>query len=152
MGKLSGAVHDGVIAVDDLEDVVRTQPDVVGHHVDVRVERSQRLFGRVDFALANAVHVVQDLPLQIGLVDHVHVDHAERAHAGCGQVQRGWRTETACAEEQHLGVEQLQLALLPYFGQQQVALVAVPLGGRQGLGVAQGRPSSFQRLKPPVRD
>ena len=52
-----------------------------------------------------------------------------RADAGGGQVERGRRAEPAGAEQQHLGVEQLQLALLADLGQQQVALVAVALLG-----------------------
>ena len=47
--------------------------------------------------------------------------------AGRGQVERGRRAEAAGAEQQHLGVEQLRLALVADLGQQQVALVAVAL-------------------------
>ena len=134
-----GAVDDDVVAVDDVEDVVGAEPHVVGDDVDVGVERGERLLGRVDLALADAVDVVQDLALQVGLVDHVHVDDAERADAGRGQVERGRRAEAAGAEQQHLDVEQLQLALLAHLGQQQVALVAVALLGRQGLRASASR-------------
>ena len=51
--------------------------------------RGQGLLRRVDLAVADAVHVVEDLALQVRRVDHVHVDDAEGAHAGRGQVQRG---------------------------------------------------------------
>ena len=90
----------------------------------------QRLLGRVDLAVTDAIDVVQDLALQVGLVDDVHVDDADGAHAGGRQVQRGRRAEAAGAEQQHLGVEQLELALLAHLGQQEVALVAVALLGR----------------------
>ena len=106
---------------------------VVGHDVDVGVERGQRLLGRVDLAVADPVHVVQDLALQVGLVDDVHVDDAERADAGGGQVEGGRRAQTAGAEQQDLRAEQLELAGLADLGQQQVALVAVALRRRQGL-------------------
>ena len=57
----------------------------------------------------------------------VVVDDAQRAHARRRQVQRGRRAEPAGAEQQHLGVEQLGLALEPDLRHQQVARVAVAL-------------------------
>ncbi len=145
-------VDDGVVAVDDVEDVVRAQAHVVGDDVHVGVQRGQRLLGRVDLALAHPVHVVEDLALQVGLVDDVHVDDAERAHAGGGQVEGGRRPQAPGTEEQHLGVEQLELARLAHLGQEQVALVAVALGRGEGLRRLPGRPSSFHLLKPPISD
>ena len=126
-----GAVDDDVEAVEDLHHVVGTEADVVGDDVDVRVEQRERLLGRVDLALADAVDVVEDLALQVGVVDDVHVDDADRADAGRREVQGGRRAEAAGAEEQHLGLEQLLLALLADLGEQEVALVAVALLGRQ---------------------
>ena len=69
---------------------------------------------------------------------------------GRGQVERRRRAEAARAEQQDLGVEQPQLALLADLGQQQVAVVAVALVGVSVRGVVQASPSSFQRLKPPA--
>ena len=109
------------------------EPHVVGHDVDVGVQGGQRLLGRVDLAVADAVDVVEDLALQIGLVDDVHVDDAEGADPGGRQVERGRRSEPARTEQQDLGVEQLELADLAHLGQEQVALVAVALGRGEGL-------------------
>ena len=83
-----GAVDDHVVALDDVEDVVGRQPGVVGDDVDVGVERHERLLRRVDLAVADPVEVVQDLALQVGRVDLVHVDDADRADAGGGEVER----------------------------------------------------------------
>ena len=96
--------------------------------------------------------IVEDLALQVGGVDDVHVDDADRAHPGRGQVERGRRAEAARAEQEDLRLEQLWLARLADLGEQQVALVAVALLGGEGPGVTQGRPSSFQRLNPPASD
>ena len=112
-----------------VEDVVGAEADVVGDDVHVGVEGGQRLLGRVDLALADPVHVVEDLALQVGGVDDVHVDDAERADPGGGQVEGGGGAEPAGAEQQHLGVEQLLLAGLADLGQEQVALVPVALLG-----------------------
>ena len=120
-------------------DVVGAEAHVVGDDVDVGVEQRERLLGRVDLAVTDAVHVVQDLALQVRRVDHVHVDDAERADAGGAEVQRGGRAEATGAEQQHLGVEQLVLTLLAHLGQQQVALVAVALLGGEGRRDLPGR-------------
>ena len=113
----------------------------------------ERLLRRVDLAVADAVEVVEDLALQVRGVDLVHVDDADRADAGRGEVQRGRRAEAAGAEQEHLGVEQLGLALDADLGQQEVALVAVASGpGSSVTGVFHGRPSSFHRPKPPAID
>ncbi len=107
------------------------RPGVVGDDVDVRVQPDQRLLGRVDLAVADAVEVVQDLALQVGGVDLVHVDDADRADPGGSEVERGRRAETAGAEQQHLGAEQLDLALDADLGEEQVAHVAVALVGAE---------------------
>ena len=49
--------------------------------------------------------------LEIGKVDLVVVDDAERAHPGGGQVKGGGGAQAAGAEQQDLGLEQLLLAL-----------------------------------------
>ena len=84
-----GAVEDDVVAVDDVEHVVGAEAHVVGHDVHVGVEHRERLLRAVDLALADAVHVVEDLALQVRRVDHVHVDDAERADARGREVHRG---------------------------------------------------------------
>ena len=72
---------------------------------------------------------MDDLALQVGDVDDVVVDDAERADAGGGEVERGRRAQAAGAEQQDLGVEQLPLALDADLGQQEVARVALALLG-----------------------
>ena len=113
----------------DLHHVVGAEAHVEGHDVHVRVEQREGLLGRVDLAVADPVDVVEDLALQVRLVDDVHVDDAEGADAGGGEVEGGGRAEAAGAEQEDLGVEQLQLALDVDLRQQHVALVAVALLG-----------------------
>ena len=85
--------------------------------------------GGVDLGHADAVVRVGDLALEVGEVDDVVVDDAERADPGGGQVERGGRAEAAGAEQQHLRVEQLHLALEADLRDQQVARVALALLG-----------------------
>ena len=74
---------------------------------------------------------MRDLALEVREVDDVVVDDAERAHPGGREVERGRRAEPAGAEQEHLRVEQLELALEPDLGHQQVARVALALLGAQ---------------------
>ena len=85
--------------------------------------------GGVDLRHADAVGRVDDLALEVGEVDDVVVDDAERADAGRGEVQRGRRAEAAGAEQQDLGVEQLLLALRPISGSRKWRRVALALLG-----------------------
>ena len=90
--------------------------------------------GGVDLGHADAVGRVDDLALEVRDVDDVVVDDPERADAGGGEVERGRRAEAAGAEQQHLGVEQLLLALGADLGQEEVARVALALLGRERPG------------------
>ena len=85
---------------------------------------------------ADPVGRVDHLALEVGEVDDVVVDDPERADAGRGEVQRGRRAETAGAEQQDLGVEQLLLALDADLGDQQVARVALALLGGERAGTS----------------
>jgi hypothetical protein len=49
---------------------------------------------------------VEDLALQVAPVDGVEIDKADRADAGCREIQRSRAPETARSDEQYLGVEQ----------------------------------------------
>lgn len=52
----------------------------------VGVERVQPVRGGLDLGATDGVGIVQDLALQVGRVDVVEVDDAERAHARGGEV------------------------------------------------------------------
>ena len=101
--------------------------------LDVGVERRDRLLGRIDLRDADPLARVDHLALEVRQVDLVVVDDSERSDAGGGEIQRGRRSEAAGAEQEHLRVEQLLLALGPDLGQQQMARVALALLGRQRL-------------------
>ena len=79
---------------------------------------------------------MQDLTLEVGRVDLVHVDDAEGPHPRRGQVQGGRRAEAPRTEEKDLGVQQPLLAGLADLGQEEVAVIAVALLGRQRPGGA----------------
>src|SRR5205814_9289243 len=76
---------------------------------------------------ADPLGVVQDLPLQVRLVDHVVVDDAESSYARGSEVERRRRAESPCADEQYLRLEQLRLPPFADLGDEQVTAVAIPL-------------------------
>jgi hypothetical protein len=60
-----GTVHDDVVALNDFHDVAGVQTRVVRNHFYVGVQQVERLFCRINFAITNAVDVVQNLALQV---------------------------------------------------------------------------------------
>ncbi len=80
---------------------------------------------------ADVLRAVDDLPLQIGVVDHVVVDQAQAADAGRGQIHRQRRAKAARADEQHRRRLQLLLPAHTHFGHDQMAAVALDLLVRQ---------------------
>ena len=84
---------------------------------------------RLDLGDPDPVRRVDDLALEVGQVDDVEVDDADRPHARRREVERGRRAEPARADQQHLGGQQLRLARGADLGDQQVAAVALALLG-----------------------
>ena len=105
----------------------RVEPGVVLDHLDVGVQRLDRHPRRGRLRDADPLGVVDHLALEVRVVDDVVVDDPDRPDSGRGEVERGRGAEPAGAEQQHLRVEQLQLALDPDLGEQGVARVAHPL-------------------------
>src|SRR5206468_1205707 len=103
-------VDDQIVVLEDVDDVVPRQAGLIWHDLDIGVQVLQRLLGRVDLRLPDALAVVQDLPLQVALVNNVRIDDADRAHASRRQIVRRRRPEPAGADDQDLRVEELELA------------------------------------------
>ena len=70
------------------------------------------------FGVPTRCGVVDHLALQVREVDLVVVDDPQRPDPGSGEVERRGRAQAAGAEQQHLGVEQLLLALGADLGDQ----------------------------------
>ena len=72
---------DQVVLRDQRRGVRFGQPRVVRLDPDIGVERGDRRGGAGDLAVADPVGRMDDLALQIGQIDHIVVDDAERADA-----------------------------------------------------------------------
>ena len=94
---------------------------------DVGIEIAQALGGGLDLVLADAADAEQDLALEVGGRDDVDVRQADRPDARGGEVKRDRAAQSARADAQDLGVEELELPRHADFRQDEVALVAVDL-------------------------
>ena len=89
-----------------------------------RIDRLQLVRGRIEFLAPHVGGRMDDLPLQVGVVDYVEVDQAERAHPRRGQIKSQRRTEPARADAQHLRRFDLLLPLHADLGHDQMPRVA----------------------------
>ena len=81
-------INDDVIARDDVHDVFGGKASVVRNDFDVGVEQVDGLLRRINFAITNAIDVVQNLTLQVAGINIIHVDNADRSHTSGGKIQR----------------------------------------------------------------
>ena len=113
-------VQDHVVAVDQPRDVLLSKHLLVEDDVHVGIERVDRPTCGLCLLLTHPVGRVDDLALEVGQVDDVEVDHADRANARGRQVEGRRRTETARADQERLRVQQLLLPLGADLGDEEV--------------------------------
>ena len=90
--------------------------------------------GRLRLRHPDPLGVVDHLALEVGLVDHVVVDDPQGPNSGRREIEGGRRAQPSGADQEHLRVQQLELALDPDLGQHGVSRVAHPLLGLEALG------------------
>ncbi len=100
-------------------------------NVDERIDGLQLVGGGVQLLASHVGGGVNDLALQVGVIHHVEVHDAERADARGSQIKRQRRTQSACADAEHLCRLQLQLPFHADFGHDQVPRVAQDLVVRE---------------------
>src|SRR5919108_3575942 len=90
-GKIIGAVHDNVVVSHDFLRVVAGEAAFMQFEFYRRIDIPQPVARRSQFAAADVLCSVKNLPLQIGEIDTVEIDEPESSNAGCCQVKRSWR-------------------------------------------------------------
>ena len=83
---------------------------------------------------------MEQLALEIAEFDYVFVDDAQRPDAGGGEIQRGGRAKPAGSDNQDACRLEALLARLAHTRQDEVAMIALQLVGRE-LGEVVGRHS-----------
>src|SRR3990172_7551336 len=122
--KVITAVHDNVVVADDVHDIAGRQPLLVRDDLHIVVQRLKGLLRGIRLEHADAACVMRYLALEIGHLDPVVVDHADRPHARGRKIVSERRTEPSGSHEPHLGLKDLLLALASHFGKQDVPAVA----------------------------
>ena len=90
-GEIVRPVGHDVVVAEDVERVLRRQARLVRDHFDVRVDVGNRVLRRLDLQPAHVARIVDDLPLQVGEIDHVEIDDAQPADARRREIQRQGR-------------------------------------------------------------
>ncbi len=99
-GEIIAAIGDEIVARDELGGVRRSELDLVRLDADLGVDRRDRLARALDLGHADAVAGMGDLALQVGQVDAVVIDDAERADPGRREVEEERRAEPAGADDE----------------------------------------------------
>src|SRR5699024_11810158 len=97
-GEVVGSVENQVAVAKDVQRVVRLQAFLVKDHLDVGVDLLDTVSGGLGLGAIDVTLAVNDLALEVGLVDHVEVDDAQRSHARGGKVQQRGGAEAARAD------------------------------------------------------
>ena len=140
--EIVAAVRDRVIAGDEAGDIARVQPRGMRDQPDFGIDRGDRLGRACHLRHADPVGRVDHLALQVGEVHRIVVHHADRAHPRRGEIEQQRRAQTAGADHQDAGLQQLLLADAADFGQDDVPRIALELlfGHRHRTG-----PGEFSR-------
>jgi hypothetical protein len=68
---------------------------------DLRIDIAQPVACRFQFAAADVLCSVKNLPLKIGKIDSVEIDKSEGSYTSCRQVERNRGAQTASADTQN---------------------------------------------------
>ena len=99
----------------------------MNHHFTTGIDAVDRFFRRFGFGTPHIGSAMDDLPLQIGEIDFIEIEHAEFADAGGCQIHRDRRTQPAGADAKDAGGTNLLLAGHADFRQDAVSGVAANL-------------------------
>lgn len=135
-GEVVRAVDDDLIGSGDFLGVVRREAGVVEFDVDERVHFAEAGGGAFELGFSDPGFAVEDLALEVGGIDGVVVDEADRADAGGGEVHGGGRAEGAGTDEEDGGVFQALLAFLSDVRDEDVAGIALEFLLGEGAAMA----------------
>src|SRR5258708_18314241 len=123
-GKIVGPVHDDIEVLEKFERVGAGELCFERLNLNVGIEICKARASGFALRLADVAGAKRDLALQICEIDNVKVHQAEFADARGGKIQAQRRAEASRANEQDLGVLQLELTLHANFRHDEVAAIA----------------------------
>src|SRR5256884_3175021 len=122
--KIVRAVYDDVEVLEEFERVGAGQLCFKRLNLNVRIEVRKARARRFALRLSDIGGAKRNLALEIGGVDDVEVNQPELADACGGKIQTERSAEPARANEQHLGVFQLELPIHADFRHDEMTAVA----------------------------
>ena len=92
---------------------------------DLRIDVPQPVARRFQFAAADVLCSVKNLPLQICELDLVEIDNSKSSHAGCCQVERSRGAQAAGTDTQNARGLKSLLSFSSHFGHDEVTRIAL---------------------------
>src|SRR4029453_16425544 len=118
----------------DLHHVVVVQPNIVHHDLDVRIRLGDGFLGRLGLGFSDVGLAMDDLALQIGLVNCVEIDDAERSDASRGEIKQRRTAQAPSSDDQYACILQPLLAVHPYIRDDQMTAVTAYLVDAELIG------------------
>jgi len=126
-----GAIQHQVVVAEYLAHVGRLEFECVRDDANFRIETREPLAPGLGLRSAPRGRVEQHLTLQVGQIDAIAVEQAERAAAGGCQIQRRRRAEASGADDEYARRLELLLSGGADLREHKVTRVTFALGSRQ---------------------
>lgn len=97
-GEIIGAVQDQIIAGEQIETVSDVEASRMFDDVDMRVDLGEAIAGAGEFWGVGSISVVKNLAVEIGEIDLIGVDEANRADSGRREVEDRRGAQSARAD------------------------------------------------------
>ena len=101
------------------------------HNLNKRIQRAQRLCGRLSLRITHSGVRMNHLAVQIRGIHDVIINHHNLTDPGTRQVQQRGSTQTASTQHHHACAFERQLSLVAHFGQNQLTRIERTLSGRE---------------------
>src|SRR6266550_1074617 len=121
--EIIGAVDYQVIATGHLERICGGKSSGVWLDMNVRIDVAQAIDGGVELGTTYSRRPVQNLAMQVGQIDRIEIDQADRPNSRGCEIQRDRRAKAAGANKQRARVLERTLAFLANLRQENVPTV-----------------------------
>jgi hypothetical protein len=134
--KIIGSINHQIVGLDDRHRRGGIEPRIVKFDADMGICFLQAVASTVDFFSTNIASSVEDLALEVGGIDHIKVDHPQRADSGGGEIETRRRPQTTSTNKENAGGFEAFLTIQSDTGKRQVSGVA---GNFRGTKIHLGR-------------
>ena len=125
--EIVAAIGDEIVRGDNLLGILGAKAHGMGFDADAIIDGVEGGPRAVDLERPDPFGGMHDLALQIGQIDPVVVDDADRPDTGGGEIEQHRRAEPAGADDEHARLQQLFLSLFADLFEDQVAGISLKL-------------------------